>query len=679
MDFLVVFPLGSLLRPSVGAREATIDGLSYVANPERLAVIESLALRGHLVDEDLDAIVATLANACRVPVAVVNIVTPNRQTYPAERGVGAPGTEIADSLSFCAEVVRSGLPLVVPDARVHAVYARNPLVESGALRSYAGEPLRYGRHVVGALSMFDVGPRVFSAADLNVLHSQARLANAVLRLRSSATWDALTGLASRGQLLEQVDRALSSGHQPGRNIALLLLDVVGLGAVNEELGSVGGDVILTAVADRLTTACGPRDCLARVGGDQFAVLFGDPAAAQDAVSRAAAVEVGVRGPIRVGATTVDVQVRCGLTITPSGNADALLAAAERNARSGGDQAPGSGARTPPSVDAVELRRAIDEGQLTLHYQPIVEMGARRVVGVEALVRWLHPVRGLLPPLEFIPLAEATGLITDLGDWILRTGASQAAAWANAGRDLDVAINLSPLQLARPAFADQVAVLLEQVRGPMQHLVLEITESALLDQPHTVGALTRLRSLGLRLALDDFGTGYCSFAYLRRFPIDAIKIDRSFVAGLGRNADDEAIVASIVGLARATGKTVVAEGVETPEQEALLRNVGVRYAQGFLWARALPPHEVLPWVDAYQSGAGGPPPATAARTAHAAPATPGSSRADRIMQIHAEGTSAYTIAAMLNRDGLRTDRGVRWHAASVTEVIARCARLARADA
>ena len=638
-----------------------------IAVPERLALIGRLALQGHLGDADLDAVVTTVAEACNVPIAVVNIVTPDRQTYPSERGVGAPRNEIADGFSFCAEVVRSGQPLVVPDARAHAVYARNPLVASGAIGSYAGEPLRYGRYVIGALSMVDAGPRVFDAQDLRVLHSQARLAEAVVRLRSSSTWDALTGLASRGQLLERAGLALSSGRQGGRHTALLVLDIVGLGALNEEFGSAGGDLVLTAVADRITAVCGAQDCVARIGGDQFAVLFGDVSGVEDARTRAAAVAASVRGSLVLGAATVEVQVRCGLTIARSGNADALLAAAEREAGSGSDRVPGGGTGTTPSIDAVDLRRAIDQGQLTLRYHPIVDMGARRVTGVEALVRWQHPTRGLLPPLEFIPLAEATGLIVDLGDWVLRTGAAQAAAWAGAGRGLDVAINLSPVQMARLSFADHVSTVLEQVRAPVRHLVLEVTESALLDQPKAADALATLSSRGVRLALDDFGTGYCSFSYLRRFPMDIIKIDRSFVAGLGQHPDDDAIVASIVGLARDTGRAVVAEGVETREQESLLRGLGVQYAQGFLWTQPLPADQVLPWIDAYQAGTTGRWPVVALPNAGTVPTSSQTPEA-RIRQMFTEGASMHTIAARLNGDGLRTDRGLRWHPSSVTKVI-----------
>jgi EAL domain-containing protein (putative c-di-GMP-specific phosphodiesterase class I) len=318
---------------------------------------------------------------------------------------------------------------------------------------------------------------------------------------------------------------------------------------------------------------------------------------------------------------------------------------------------------------VELARAIDDGQLVLHYHPIVELSTGQVSGVEALVRWQHPQRGLLQPLDFIPLAEESGLIVQLGDWVLRTGGAQAAAWDARGCPRDVAIKLSPLQLAAPGFADHCSALLASVQAPVERIFLEVTESALLDQPDAAQTLTQLRSTGVRLALDDFGTGYSSFSYLRRFPIDKIKIDRSFVAGLGEHPDDDAIVASVVGLARNTGKSIVAEGVETTAQLAHLRNLGVEAAQGFLWTRPLPAGELELWVEATRVTGRALAPVTTSPSELPKAGDPHGPDEVRILRMHVEGASLHAIAAALNGAGSRTSTGMRWHVRSVARVIA----------
>ncbi|MGV8910602.1 MAG: EAL domain-containing response regulator [Propionicimonas sp.] len=342
-----------------------------------------------------------------------------------------------------------------------------------------------------------------------------------------------------------------------------------------------------------------------------------------------------------------------------------LAAAER-AVVAEPTAPVRRGEPPPPDNVAELAAAIDNGELVLHYHPVVELITGQVTGVEALVRWLHPKRGLLMPVDFIPLAEASGLIVQLGDWVLRTGAAQAARWAARGFALDVAINLSAVQMSASAFADHCIAVLAAVQAPVDRIVFEVTESALLDQPHAREGLIKLRKSGVRLALDDFGTGYSSFSYLRRFPIDVIKIDRSFVSGLGENVDDDAIVASVVDLARKTGRSIIAEGVETNAQLLHLRNLGVDAAQGFLWTRPLPAGDLEVWIQAARLA--GP-----VLPVICPSPRPGSRRASsedevRILRMVGEGASLQTIAAALNRSGSQTSTGLRWHATSVAQVI-----------
>lgn len=663
-------PLGTHREHDLGAPLRVLPappGPRAIGDPDRLAVIDRLALRGHLGDPLLDAIVATVVAACDVPVAVVNIVTPDRQTCPAEIGLGACSTRVPDELSFCVEVVQTGRSLVVPDASADVVYAANPLVVAGSIGAYAGEPLVYGNYVIGALSMFDSSAREFTAQQLDVLRAQALLAMAAVRLRELATRDPLTGLSNRPLLLERAQSALRR-RSGGRVVALLALDVVGMGRLNETLGTPAGDLVLRAVADRLQRMCGAADAVARVGGDEFAVLLDDVDSVEQARVRAASFFRAARASLLVQGRPVELQLRCGLTTSEAATADELLAAAERAADA---EMTAEHARRPwpRSAEVDELARAIDGDELVLHYQPVVDLSTGLVTGVEALVRWQHPHRGLLMPVDVIPLAEESGLIVQLGDWVLRTGAAQAAEWAARGRPLDVAINLSPLQMAVPGFAEHCTAVFEAVQAPMERLVLEVTESALLDQPQAVQDLTDIRNSGVRLALDDFGTGYSSFSYLRRFPVDVLKIDRSFVAGLGQHPDDDAIVASVMGLARSTGKSVVAEGVETFAQLAHLRALGVQAAQGFLWTRPLPVGALEHWLQQTQplghalaEGATSPGGLTAVGVAHGA-------QQGRIQQMHAEGVPAHTIAAALNAVGSRTPAGMRWHGRSVARVLA----------
>jgi len=644
-------------RPeNVASRVVTAEMDIDIAAPDRLALIAQLNLCGHVGHPELETVVATLSASCSVPIAVINVVTPDLQTYPAETGVGAPCTKVPDTLSFCAEVVRTGRGLQVSDASRHPVYADNPLVKAGVIGSYAGEPLVHGGHVIGAVSIFDETPRHFTAREHQLLRTQARVAASVIAERAATAVDRFTGLASRTAMLDLAGQALAqrrSGGSSTTQTALMALDVVDMAGINKALGSAGGDRVLCAVADRIAAACGPDDRVARIGGDRFAVLFGPLACEAYARVRAAAVLAAASAPVDVAGDSVVVAWRAGLTAAPCDSADVLLAAAERAAAGG--TFGGDTTRTAEGVRSrqiAELRCAIAGDQLVLHYHPVITLATQSVTAVEALVRWQHPQRGLLPPSEFIPLAEDSGLIEELGDWVMRTAAVQALTWRTAGRRLDVAINLSPRQMSAPGFAHRVLRTLREIDAPIDQLIFEVTETAIMDQPDAQETLRALHDSGIRLALDDFGTGYCSLAYLRRFAVDLIKIDRSFVSGLGRHGHDNAIVASIVSLAHNTHKGVIAEGVETTEQAELLRLLGVEQAQGFLWTPPLPVGELGTWLAGFES-------------------TPPTRRAEEVIwQMNVQGASRHTIAAALNAKGLRTDTGARWSGVSVASAV-RC--------
>jgi diguanylate cyclase (GGDEF)-like protein/PAS domain S-box-containing protein len=501
-------------------------------------------------------------------------------------------------------------------------------------------------------------------------------------LQRLALHDGLTGLANRGLILDRIEQALHWGRRNAALTGLVVLDVVGMSGVNEHLGADGGDAVLRALAQRLESSVREVDGVARIGGDTFAVLVEDVTSTEEVRARAALLLEVADEPVDVQGRSVSVRLRAGFALSPAEDAGALLAAAERAA---------CGARAVDRVvrrvraatrrsaaddgAVAELREAITGGQLRLSLQPLVELGTASVVGVEALVRWEHPQRGLLMPSEFVPLAEENGLVVELGAWVLRKVCQRAASWQAEGRPLSVSVNLSPRQLVGRSFPDLLRTVLAETGARAEKLVLEVTESALMDDAGAPALLRELSDMGVRIALDDFGTGYSSLTYLRRFPVHAIKIDRSFVAGLGRNSDDEAIVASVVSLARAVGKVVVAEGVETAQQHAALLALGVDQAQGFYWSPALPADDLETWLARRRlMGAAPPVPPVRPGLGSGRPAAPVDDDEEQLLRLHEEGASLHTIAAALNAEGRRTPAGPRWTTTTVARVIA--ARSAR---
>ena len=503
-------------------------------------------------------------------------------------------------------------------------------------------------------------------------------------LQRLALHDGLTGVANRALLLDRIGQALVRARRAETQIGLVLLDVVGLQAVNERLGHDAGDLLLRTAAERLQESARATDSVARAGGGAFAVLVDDVASTEALRARAATLVDAVRGPVELGETAVDLELRAGTALSPAVDAGGLLAAAERAMPRAGERtrvvvaqalSPDEGGRAARTA-ADALRRAIVRGELRVHYQPVVGLVDGLLQGTEALVRWQHGARGLLAPAEFVPLAESSGVVVELGEWVLREACTRAAQWQQAGSAFTVGVNLSPRQMLGGHFVELVREVLADTGARPDLLVLEVTESAVMDDPGATDVLHALRGLGVRLALDDFGTGYSSLTYLKRFPVDAIKVDRSFVAGLGRDPDDEAIVASVVSLARSVGKLVTAEGVETAGQLSVLRGLGVDQAQGFLFSPPLPAEQLDSWVADWR-------PSVVADAAfavrpvqvspEAAPPAAVGSDEERILELHSEGASLHTIAAALNAEGRRTPAGPRWTTKTVARVVAAAAR------
>ena len=421
------------------------------------------------------------------------------------------------------------------------------------------------------------------------------------QLVHEAYHDALTGLASRALFRERALEALQRD-AGGAGVAILLLDLDGFKEVNDSLGHAAGDALLVQVAARLRAAVRDGDTVARIGGDEFGVVIESPDARADAEVVAGRIAAALQEPVRVGARELHVAVSIGLACgADAADVDQLVRNADlamyRAKAAGG---AGLAAYDPEMLAGLvqrleleaDLRLALTRDELTLHYQPTVDLRTGEIVGFEALVRWHHPTRGLVSPLDFIGIAEATGLIVPLGRWVLTEACRQAVAWgAGRTRRLKMAVNVSVRQFEHGDLSAMVAEVLAATGMPVDQLCLEMTESVLLtDTDENLTQLQRLKALGVTLAMDDFGTGYSSLAYLRRYPMDILKIDRSFVDRLGGDREDEALVRTIVRLGRNLGMTTVAEGIEDAAQLATLRELGCDLAQGFFLSRPLPAAE-----------------------------------------------------------------------------------------
>jgi diguanylate cyclase (GGDEF)-like protein/PAS domain S-box-containing protein len=419
------------------------------------------------------------------------------------------------------------------------------------------------------------------------------------QLVHDAHHDALTGLANRARFHEQVSEALR-GSRRTDDVTVLFLDLDGFKEVNDSLGHAAGDQLLVQVADRLRAAVRDGDLVARFGGDEFAVLVRSIVASVDAQAVARRIVDELREPFALQTRDIHVHASIGVaSAADAGDADQLMRNADlamyQAKTAGGDGWTGyhprmlSGLVQRLELEA-DLRLALDRNELSLHYQPTVDLTDSAVVGFEALIRWQHPTRGLVPPSDFIGIAEATGLITGIGRWVLTEACRQAVAWGagDPACPLTMAVNVSVRQFERADLPAVVAEVLAETGMPAGQLCLEVTESVLMtDTEDNLAQLIRLKALGVHLAIDDFGTGYSSLAYLRRFPVDILKIDRSFVERLGADDDDAALVRTIVQLGQSLGMVTVAEGVEADEQRTALQRIGCDLAQGYYFARPLP--------------------------------------------------------------------------------------------
>jgi diguanylate cyclase (GGDEF)-like protein/PAS domain S-box-containing protein len=518
-----------------------------------------------------------------------------RKTVRFPPGVGLPGRVWASGESALSTEV----PAEDDDAR-----------EAGVEVGVAVPVVAEGE-VVAVLELFNVTSGADDPLVMGLLTAVAsQLGNVVERKRAQerlahqALHDPLTELPNRALFLDRLALAQARLRRRPASLAVLFADVDRFKLVNDSLGHDAGDRLLVVLARRLREVLRPGDTLARFGGDEFAVLCED-VGPEDVAGIAGRIMDALIEPFAVGADEVFVSMSVGVAL--SEDADARPQALLRDADAAMYLAKDRGrARVEVFDEAMRdesterlvmenaLRRALERGELRALYQPIIRLSDGAMIAAEALVRWEHPERGLLEASQFVPLAEETGIIVSIGSWMLEEACASAATWVGNGTTPAVSVNLSARELGRADVVERVAAALEHSALDPDRLWLEITESTLMDDADTaVAALERLRALGVHLSVDDFGTGYSSLAYLRRFPVDSLKVDRSFVAGLTDDPEDSAIVEAVVSMAHSLRLSVVAEGVETDAQLARLRDLGCELAQGFYFAAPVPPAALEP--------------------------------------------------------------------------------------
>jgi diguanylate cyclase (GGDEF)-like protein len=465
---------------------------------------------------------------------------------------------------------------------------------------------------VGSLTVASFRPgRAYSQAEQDVLSAFAEHASLALTdarnfedAMHQAFHDSLTGLPNRALFLDRLELAHARARRSGLPIAVLFMDLDSFKNVNDSLGHAAGDELLVLVAGRLRRWLRPSDTAARFGGDEFAILLEDLDTSNGPQIVAQRVLDSLREPFAIQGQEVLVAASIGVASSTSPGSEDLL----RNADLAMYRAKGLGKARFQTFEPgmhvqvlerleleVDMARALERAEMTVHYQPIVELASSRIVALEALVRWRHPMRGMIQPNDFIPLAEETGQIHRLGEWVLEQAVRDAQRWNTdicPHAPVRVGVNLSARQLQEATLVGQIAAALSASTLDPELLVLEITETVLMqDLEGTVGRLQDLKRLGVALSVDDFGTGYSSLQYLRRFPLDSLKIAKSFVDGVGGPSQDAAVARAIIELGTSFQLNVVAEGIERPDQHARLVELGCTHGQGFLYSRPVPADQV----------------------------------------------------------------------------------------
>src|SRR5579875_2375892 len=600
------------------AREIDRRLSQHARQHDAVAQLGQLALREHDQGVLLDEAVAAVAKSLDVELCTVLRLRDNGQALDMIASVGyshGPSVVPAGARTQAGYTLNMRSAVAVADLRSETRFDPTLLLEQGMLSGITAI-IEGPEQPFGILSAHSSRRRSFSRDDINFMVAIANVISAAAErerkedsAKHAALHDNLTGFPNRTLALDRIDRALARRRRDGIDVTVLLLDIDRFKLINDSLGHGAGDQVLVALAARLDETLRPSDTIARLGGDEFLVVSESEDGPRNAVELAERLGSAIRRPLPLGEAEHQLSASIGIAVADGG--DDTAASLLRDADAAVHRAKEAGRGRYELFDATirdqlvtrlrtenELRHALDRGQLEVHYQPIIDTASGIPVAAEALVRWRHPEHGLVPPLEFIPIAEETGLIGELGLHVLEQASAQCALWQQRyATPLRIYVNVSGAQLADIKFPAQAVEIARRSRLLPNTLGLEVTESVLIDgTKSSLDVLRELDAHGLPLVLDDFGTGYSSLSYLRRFPLSAVKVDRSFIDGLGTNTQDAAIMRAIVEMCRALGFSVVGEGVETDAQLRELQKLGCDHAQGYLLCHPMPVEEVTEFLD-----------------------------------------------------------------------------------
>jgi diguanylate cyclase (GGDEF)-like protein/PAS domain S-box-containing protein len=599
-------------------KQAEAELARRAAQQAAVARLGEHALEGASPHELMQEVVGCVASLLELEVAGVLELIRDDHCFILRAGIGWPPGAVGKFRSPIGSRSQSGYtilgraPVIVSDWSTETRFEQSRMLRDLGVQSGASVTIDGPAGPLGVLGVWSSNARGYTSGDVDFLQALANvLADALERqaiedrIRHRALHDPLTGLPNRVLFLDRLQHALSRLERRGGLAAILFLDLDRFKLINDSLGHQIGDELLAAAAPRLKRAVRASDTVARFGGDEFGILLEDVSNERDAIEMAERIASVFTRPFVLAGSEHFITTSIGIAIARGGELPAELIrdadAAMYRAKERGsaryelfDEAMRGRAINRLRVEH-DLRRALEHEELRLAYQPVVSLRDHTMVGVEALVRWDHPERGLIEPGEFIPVAEEGGLIEPIGRWVLEHACRDAVKWHRAWPDsapLEISVNLSAAQFAKGSLTELIAGVLRATGLDPASLSLEITEGLLLrDGDMVTESLRELKSTGVRLVLDDFGTGYCSLAYLTRLPLDMLKIDRSFVEGLGSADQSTAISEAIVVMSRALSLKVIAEGVENAVQASELERIGCEFAQGFHFSPALPATEI----------------------------------------------------------------------------------------